>query len=111
MEKKSRRLTAGQFKEVMEKGKISHSPLFLLRAMSGNRDERVAAVAPQKIFKSAVIRNKVRRRVYEAARETLSLIRPGVHMIVFAKSSVLTASSREMIADIRGLFVKAGILK
>ncbi len=94
----------------MEKGRVSHSSLFLIRAVSGRDDIRIAAVTPQKVFKTAVLRNRVRRRMYEAIRFIAMNIKPGTQVIVFAKAAASDKKPIELGADMKNLFVKAGIL-
>jgi ribonuclease P protein component len=107
---RSQRISVEQFNSIMEKGRVSHSSLFLIRAVSGRDDTRVAAVAPQKVFKTAVVRNRVRRRMYEAIRLIEMNIKPGTQVIVFAKVAASGKKPIELGADMKALFVKAGIL-
>ncbi|MEA2715043.1 MAG: Ribonuclease, partial [Candidatus Parcubacteria bacterium] len=69
MLRRSQRLSVGQFKEIMEKGRIAHSSLFVartLRAEAVDSGARLSAVAPQRVAPTAVARNKMRRKMYEA---------------------------------------------
>lgn len=79
--------------------------------ISGMPDTRIAAVTPQKVSKTAVVRNKVRRKTYEAVRSIKPSIIQGVHVAVFAKPAVLNATQVAIAADIKDLFVKAGLLR
>lgn len=49
-----------------------------------------AIVAQKKILKSAVDRNRLRRRVYSAITPLLPHLKPGFAIIVFVKPSLLT---------------------
>jgi ribonuclease P protein component len=95
----------------MEKGRVIHSPLFLVRVLNGQLGVRIAAVAPKKAMKTAVERNKMRRRIYIAVSTFKNMITPGVHAIVFAKPVTTTASQENIITDLKELFVKSGILR
>jgi ribonuclease P protein component len=100
----------------MEKGKIIHSPLFIARILSGQTDTRIAAVAPQKIFKKAVTRNKVKRIIYLALRSIQGLstkesLKNGNHILILAKLNALKAPRAEMESDLKAIFVKAGIMR
>jgi ribonuclease P protein component len=75
MLKKSSRLNTEQVKMIMEKGRMAHSPLFTLRFITNPKkiDDknktigiRFAAIISKKTAKTAVVRNKMRRRVYGA---------------------------------------------
>ena len=81
-----------------------------MRAVSGMPDVRIAAVVPQKVSKVAAIRNRMRRKSYEAVRAIKTSIRPGTHAIVFAKIAALDSKHADLAADIKNLFVKAGLL-
>ena len=139
MTSRSHRLSTKQFNEVISKGKVFHSPLFLMRALqTGEGPARIAAAVPVKIGKTAVIRNNLRRKVYEAVRPLLSDIKEGLHIILFAKtiyapinhwsastpalkssangSNPKSKSNKPLTGvlisnDLKGLFVKAGILR
>lgn len=108
---RSQRISGEQFDSVMEKGKIIHSSLFLARILGGQKDTRIAAVTPKKIMKTAVARNKVRRKIYEAVKEFKLEIVSGVHILVFAKSTAIKSTQTEIVTDMRTLFVKAGLLR
>ena len=56
---------------VYQQGKTARSPLCLLRFAPNPRRKqaRVAVVVGKKLHKSAVVRNRIRRRFYEAIRE------------------------------------------
>ncbi|MEI6057795.1 MAG: ribonuclease P protein component, partial [bacterium] len=66
-----RRLTSELVEQTLLSGKLFHSPFFTLTAMKVAPDvtkktllSRFSAIAPKKFFKTAVERNKVRRRLY-----------------------------------------------
>jgi ribonuclease P protein component len=114
MFRRSHRLSKEQFDETMEKGRVFHSPLFLMRVFdaSDGKGFRAAAVAPKKIARTAVVRNTMRRRIYAAAGPLLGMTRDAdFHAIVFATGAATTATVVEMTRDLRGLFVKAGVLR
>ena len=72
---------------------------------------RISAVAPQKIFKKANQRNRVRRQIYEAIKPIYASIDSHVYAVVFAKSGVAEADFNVLEKDLNDIFVKAGILK
>ena len=76
-----------------------------------NKDSHVAAVAPQKIFKTAVARNRMRRRIYEAVRPLVADIKGTVMLALFAKSTAQECKPTDLRNDLRDLFVKAGIVR
>lgn len=70
----------------------------------------MAVVVSKKVVKSAVARNRIRRRVYEAVRKELPGIQPSkdIVLIVFS-SEVQTIEHDELTETIEYLFDQAGI--
>jgi ribonuclease P protein component len=97
----------------MEKGRVSHSSFFLLRARKDDSVDhaRISAVAPQKTAKTAAERNRLRRRIYEAVAPLYSGLSQNIHAIVFAKPGAAAADFETISEDIKNLFVKADVLK
>jgi len=129
--------------EVMEKGRIVTSPLFVVRILQNNkktlglppsqspaelatqklrsdklrtpqRDNpsvsiKISAVAPKKVAPSAVLRNRIRRQIYEAVHPLKDSLVPNTSLIIFAKSDVLKVNLETMIVDLKQLFSKAKI--
>lgn len=108
---RSQRLSVEQFNSVMEKGKIFHSSLFLARILSNQIDTRISTVTPKKVSKTAVGRNKIRRKMYEAVRNFKDSIPPGSYIIIFAKPTIIKSKQIDIVTDIKTLFVKAGLLR
>ena len=107
----SRRLTTSLFKEVMDKGKIFHSPIFILRLVKSHSLSRFSVSVSKKVAKNAVDRNKFRRRAYSAIDSLYQNILPGFHGVFIAKNSISKSSFVHMSLDIKNLFVKIGLLK
>jgi ribonuclease P protein component len=60
----------GSLKYVYQNGRTVRGPLFAVKAVSNPRRStyRLAVVVSRKVNKSAVDRNRIRRRLYESAR-------------------------------------------
>ena len=95
----------------MKNGRVSHSPLFLLRALSGSSDTRISTTVPVKIAKTAVQRNKFRRKLYEAVRPLVSNIVPNTHIAIIAKPQTLQSTQKALEAEVKDVFVKAKLLR
>lgn len=99
---------------VYKNGRTVRSAFAGLRYGSRGQDKpyRVAVVVSKKTNKSAVIRNRIRRRVYAAIREASTAqgpaIRPGTDMVftVF-NDKVADMSPEELSEMIEGLLRKA----
>ena len=94
----------------MGKGRVASSPLFLLRAVSGNKDIRVSAVAPVKIAKKAVVRNSTRRKIYDIIRPFINRLNAGEWVIIFARKDIRATEASILAGEIGDLFKKAKIL-
>ena len=95
--------------EVMEKGKIYTSPFFVVRILVKEEAGGISAVAPKKIAATAVVRNKLRRQIYEAVAPLRNSIVPGVSLIIFAKTETIKANFKDLTPDLKNLFSKAKI--
>lgn len=99
---------------VYKNGQTVHSRLFKIKHVVNNqRDKpRFAVVVSKKVHKSAVGRNRIRRRLYEIIRHRLPLIHPDRDVVVMVVSGeALSLPHREMVASIEQLFGEAGLYK
>lgn len=73
----------GSLRGVYQRGTTARSPLINLRyaARDPKKPYRVAVVVSRKVNKSAVTRNRIRRRVYEVVRTNSQTIQPGVDLV------------------------------
>lgn len=73
----------GSLRGVYQRGQTVRAPLVSLRYASRDpkRPYRVAVVVSRKASKSAVTRNRIRRRVYAAVREADTEITPGTDLV------------------------------
>lgn len=80
---------------------------------SPNRSKpRVAVVVAKKIHKSAVGRNRIRRRIYECIRQQMSKIDQSLDVVIIVSSSeMLTMPSAELELQMEELFKQAGLYK
>lgn len=108
---KSQRLSTKQFDLVMEKGRVAHSPFFLVRWLSTDEKTRIVGVVSQKVAKTAVGRGTLRRKIYRAVGPIHSSLKSGIHMIIFAKNPAQEAEAAVLEADLKQLFVKAQIMR
>ncbi len=108
---KEDRLTTGQFDLVMKKGRVFNSSLFLARVIVLPGKAKLAAVVPQKIAKTAVGRNKLRRSMYIAMEPYIDGIVDDRQAIIFAKSLAVGAEQSVLVKDMKEIFVKSGLLK
>jgi ribonuclease P protein component len=109
---KNNRVKKEVFEELLKKGAVLHSPLFLFRFIKSDKGEpKIAFVVSKKVASSAVERNKMRRRGYSAIRkirETNAFV-PLIGVFFFKKGAD-KATLKEMQAEMEILLKKAGIV-
>ncbi len=61
----------GSLRFVYGRGEVERGPMFLIKYARNSRRKtyRVAVVVSKKVSKSAVVRNRIRRRLYEIVRQ------------------------------------------
>ncbi len=112
---RSKRLGVSLFTDVIAHGKIAHSPFFTARiqktADPKETGARFSAAVSKKIAKTAVERNKLRRRVYSALAGLESKVPKGFYIVLLAKHPLRPAKLPEIASDLSFLFVKSGLIK
>lgn len=99
---------------VYRAGKVVRSEFLALRfADSRKPDYRLAVVVSKKVSKSAVKRNRIRRRIYEIVRvqkKQVSEQWPSDMIISVFDERIATMQPGELQDNVTGLLKKAGIL-
>jgi ribonuclease P protein component len=97
------------FNRVLSTGRSRADNYLVLKMVSGTRtNSRVGLVTSKKVG-GAVQRNRVRRRLREIIRPMA--IRPGVDLVIIARSSTGLASFDTLETSVRGLFKRAGLVE
>ncbi len=90
------------------------SHLFVVRTITNPRRKhsRYSVVVSKKVHKSAVGRNRIRRRLYEIIRRELPAIN-GVHdvAVIVTSSEVMTAEHTQLVTSLQELFRQAGLIE
>jgi ribonuclease P protein component len=97
---------------VYQRGKTLRTPLYSLRFVPNTRrsEYRVAVVVSRKVNKSAVVRNRIRRRIYEIVREQdKSIVLPYDLVFTIFSDQLAELESTELSGSIAEQFEKAGI--
>lgn len=68
---------------------------------------RMSVVISVRIAKSAVVRNRIRRMIHEAARAELPKL-SGVEIVVYPKREIVEAGREEIKKEIQSLFIEIG---
>ena len=99
----------GSLRRTYSQGQTARGSLVGLRFASrpNGRPYRVAVVVSRKVHKSAVVRNRIRRRVYEVVRQSES-VPPATDLIFTVFSDqVASIAADQLNSIISGLLVKA----
>lgn len=93
---------------VYKNGKTARSAMITLKYSSrGKRPYRVAVVVSRKVHKSAVVRNRIRRRIYEICRRQTKIDLEGKDLIFTVFSDQLASQEQEKLeSTINGLLEK-----
>lgn len=108
---KSNRLSSRDFELVMKKGRIFNSALFSLKTLK-NKDFlgiKASVVVSKKVAKTAVLRNKIRRRVYSVVGKELKNSKNPYFLIFFAKKGAEKASFNDQKLEILNLLENSKI--
>lgn len=104
----------GSLRFAYQKGQTTRGTLGVLKYIVNKRRTtfRAAVVVSRKVNKSAVVRNRIRRRVYEVVRELAPRIREPYDLVFIVYSDqVATLPAEELRFRIIDRMEKAGILE
>ncbi len=99
MLKKKERLSRTEFNRFFSLGRRSHSPTLMV-VSAPHSTFHASAVAPKKVFTTAVLRNKFRRRVYSIMRQQWELHDLKGVFIVIAKAPARGVTYTELEEEI-----------
>lgn len=104
---KSERLRrAKDFALLSQKGRVIYSPLYALRLRPSQEATKVGFVTSTKVFKTAVKRNRAKRRMREALRLLKAEWPKHVDLLFILKYEVLDATFDELQSAVRRSFEK-----
>jgi len=114
LSKKYRFHRQNDVKRVYARGDSARSGPFGLKYMKQSKpaDDRIAVVVSKKIDKRAVVRNRIRRRVYEIIRNQLPEMKQGYDLVITVFNvSVARENSQELKQRIIKLLHSAELMK
>jgi len=72
----------------------------------------MAVVVSKKVLKSAVRRNRIRRRIYDYIRNQIPRLNQNYDIVIIVSSSeLLSMPSEELVAQLEQLFVQSELYK
>jgi ribonuclease P protein component len=101
-------------RHVYRQVRVSRGALFAVKSAPNPRRKayRAAVVVSRKVNKSAVARNRMRRRLYEVIRQLEGQItEPSDIVVTVFHSTVLEASSAELGGQLKKQFKELGLVK
>ena len=102
--------TDKEFGKVYKFGKSTNSKNFFIKSMPNNLTHpRFGIVVSKKVSKKAVIRNKTKRRIREAAKRTLDSWK-NLDLVFYIKNSFTDQPYTEVIEEVETALKKAGAL-
>lgn len=104
----------GSLRYVYKNGQAVRSHFMTIKTTANPRrsHSRFAIVISKKVLKSAVGRNRIRRRLYEVMRAELPHIKKPHDVVLMVFSSELIAmTSDELVSTVHQLFDQAGLYK
>lgn len=101
-------------RHVYRNGRMARGPLFAVKALDNPRRDayRAAVVVSRKVSKSAVDRNRIRRRLYAAIQDLDSrFVGPHDIVITVFSSGVIELAAAELAGQLKKQFKELGIVK
>jgi ribonuclease P protein component len=98
------------FAALMERGSIRSHPLLATRVLRTDLGTTRFGLATSRALGSAVIRNRIRRRLREALRSVGPDLRPGWDVLVIARPSLVAADHRTLTETLTRLLRRSGVL-
>lgn len=98
---------------VYKHGQIERGPCMVLKYARNDRRKnwRAAVVVSRKVHKSAVVRNRIRRRIYELLRQKLVLLTEPIDIVCIIHSEALaTMPAPELEATVLSQLQKAKLI-
>ena len=109
--KKFRLSKKSDFSKLVQSSNKFYSSNFVLKFIKDQENlNHFAVVVSKKISLKAVVRNKIRRRIYELLRLNMSNFKLGFKIIIFVKKSILELKYQEIEKELLDIFKKAKLI-
>ncbi len=108
---RSKRISKQLAKEIGSKSLISHGTFFIYKVIKKEGNTRFTVCISKKIEKSAVKRNKIKRRIYSIISELYSKLKDNLNIFIQVKSGTDKVLFKDLFNQTQKDFVKLGILK
>lgn len=108
MQRRYRLTENSDFKRVRREGRSWAHPLLVLYACPGEPDTLRVGIAVGRRVGSAVVRNRIKRRIREAIRRQLPAIESGWDLLFVARPSSATAGYQQLSRAVERLLQPVG---
>ncbi len=109
MLRKSQRVPKDLFPSTKTQKQLVSSLLFSISYSKSSEKARISCVVSKKVSPSAVKRNLVRRRIYEAIRPVLTAESSGT-VVVYAKKPVILSKFKDLLEDLTSALSKTSFV-
>ncbi|MBI2764063.1 MAG: ribonuclease P protein component [Chloroflexi bacterium] len=99
------------FAAVQERGTMRSHPLLAARVLRTDLETTRFAMATSRAIGTAVIRNRVRRRIREALRSMGPTIQPGWDVLLIARAGLVDVDYETLVKTLRRQLVRGGVLE
>lgn len=111
MKKKNRLRKNKDFKEVYYKGKSVANSYLILYYLKNDKDITRVGISVSKKFGKSVERNKLKRRIREAARYSLDRVKKGYDIVIIPRKMAKGIGFNKIKGSLYHLFIKSGIAR
>jgi ribonuclease P protein component len=111
MLEKRYRLNSHEVRRVRQDGRTYHAPHFVLQTAPASQSGAAgcAVVVSGKMAKTAVARNRLRRRLYAVLAENIAYEALQEALVLFARRGAQELAPADMREEVRGLLTRAGV--
>jgi ribonuclease P protein component len=99
------------FAALQERGTMRSHPLLAARILRTNLETTRFGMATGRVLGSAVVRNRVRRRIREALRALGPSIQPGWDVLLVARPALVDADYETLVKTLRRQLARGGVLE
>ncbi|MBI4709327.1 MAG: ribonuclease P protein component [Candidatus Portnoybacteria bacterium] len=101
---------AGDFKTALKSGRFVRGELMDIRFSANDLGIcRFGFIISAKVSKKAVLRNRARRQISQAAKALIGYIRPGYDFVIIAKPKIIGKDSGEINQKLNDFFKKTNL--
>jgi ribonuclease P protein component len=100
----------GDFAALQERGTMRSHPLLAARIARTDLETTRFGLATGRSLGSAVVRNRVRRRLREALRVMAPSFQPGWDVLIIARPALVAADHATLVTTLRRLLGRGGVL-